>query len=323
LEKLETTYVKTEERRFKSSCHHITKQESIFQDLYIKFSNLSKIERVLAYCQRFICNCQSGNKIREKHLRSDEIDEARSLLIKNAQKEVFEEEILALRQGRILKTSSPLLGLHPLLDDKDLLRVGGRLRYAPLPHDQLHPILLPPRHVLTRLIIEREHKRLFHSGPQALLASIRCKYWPLRGRDLVRKICHSCVWCSRTHLQALQQLMGDLPSERVTPTRPFLHCGVDFAGPIVTLINKGRGRKTNKSYIDLFICFSTKAIHLEAVSDLSTDAFLATLRRFIERRGCPQRIYSDNATNFKDAHREINEVHDFFINESTKFYKWI
>jgi len=216
-----------------------------------------------------------------------------------------------LRQGRILKTSSPLLGLHPLLDDKDLLRVGGRLRHAPLPFDQLHPILLPPRHILTRLIIEREHKRLHHSGPQALLASIRCKYWPLRGRDLVRKIYHSCVWCSRTHPQALQQLMGDLPSERVTPTRPFLHCGVDFAGPIVTLINKGRGRKTNKSYIALFICFSTKAIHLEAVSDLSTDAFLATLGRFIGRRGCPQRIYSDNATNFKGAHREINEVHDF------------
>jgi len=107
LKKLETIYVKTEERRFKSACHYITKQESVLQDLYNKFSNLSKIERVLAYCQRFIRNCQSSNKIRERHLRSDEIDEARSLLIKNAQKEVFEEEILALRQGRILKTSSP------------------------------------------------------------------------------------------------------------------------------------------------------------------------------------------------------------------------
>jgi len=125
LEKLETIYVKTEERRFESSCHYITKQESILPGLYIKYSNLSKIERVLVYCQRFIRNCQSSNKIRERHLRSDEIDEARSLLIKNAQKEVFEEEILALRQGRILKTFSPLLGLHPLLDDKDLLRVGA------------------------------------------------------------------------------------------------------------------------------------------------------------------------------------------------------
>ncbi|XP_071577540.1 uncharacterized protein [Temnothorax nylanderi] len=105
--------------------------------------------------------------------------------------------------------------------------------------------------------------------------------------------------------------MGDLPTDRVTPMRPFFICGVDFAGPITTLLNKGRGRKTIKSYIALFICFATKVIHLEAVSDLSTAAFLAALKRFIGRRGCPQKIYSDNATNFKGAQREINEIYSF------------
>lgn len=105
--------------------------------------------------------------------------------------------------------------------------------------------------------------------------------------------------------------MGDLSIDRVTPTRSFSVCGVDFAGPIVTLVNKGRGRKTNKTYIVLFICFATKAVHLEAVSDLSTEAFMAALRRFIGRRGRPQKIYSDNATNFKGAQREINEVYEF------------
>jgi len=227
------------------------------------------------------------------------------------QNQAFCSEISALRQNKNLKTSSKLLSLHPFIDGKDLLRVGGRLRHAPLSFAQKHPILLSSNHILTRLLIEREHKRLLHSGPQALLAAIRRKYWPLRGRDIVRKIYHSCVWCLRKSPHSSLQLMGDLPVNRVTPMRPFFICGVDFAGPIITLLNKGRGRKTNKSYIALFICFATKAIHLEAVSDLSTETFLATLKRFIGRRGCPQKIYSDNATNFKGAQREISEIYTF------------
>jgi len=105
--------------------------------------------------------------------------------------------------------------------------------------------------------------------------------------------------------------MGSLPKERVAPSRPFFVTGVDFAGPITTLVNKGRGRKTNKSYIALFVCFSTKAIHLELTSELTAEAFLATLRRFIGRRGCPQKIFSDNATNFVRAQRDIKDLFQF------------
>ncbi|XP_070156737.1 uncharacterized protein [Polyergus mexicanus] len=101
--------------------------------------------------------------------------------------------------------------------------------------------------------------------------------------------------------------MGSLPSDRVRPSRAFAVTGVDFADPITTLVNKGRGRKTNKSYIALFVCFSTRAIHLEATSEL-TSAFLATLRRFIGRRGRPRKLY---VTNFVGANRELQEIHQF------------
>lgn len=90
--------------------------------------------------------------------------------------------------------------------------------------------------------------------------------------------------------------MGQLPADRVTPAHPFSITGVDFAGSITTLVNRDRGRKTNKSYILLFVCFATKAVHLEAVRDLSAASFIAALRRFAGRRDCPQRIYCDNAT---------------------------
>ena len=104
--------------------------------------------------------------------------------------------------------------------------------------------------------------------------------------------------------------MGYLPRDRVQPSRTFAVTGVDFAGPITTL-NKGRGRKTCKSYITLFICFASRAIHLEATSELSTTAFLATLRRFISRRDSPRKICSDNATNFVSAKRELQELYAF------------
>lgn len=68
--------------------------------------------------------------------------------------------------------------------------------------------------------------------------------------------------------------MGNLPSVRVRPARPFLNAGVDFAGPFQALSSKGRGIRTTKAYITIFVCLSNKAIQLELVGDLSTAAFI-------------------------------------------------
>lgn len=54
---------------------------------------------------------------------------------------------------------------------------------------------------------------------------------------------------------------------------------------------------------------SIKAIHLEVVSDLTTEGFLAALRRFVARRGLPQHIYSDNGTNFVGANNQLRELY--------------
>ena len=56
------------------------------------------------------------------------------------------------------------------------------------------------------------------------------------------------------------------------------------------------------------MCFATKAVHLELVSDLTTAEFIATLHRFIGRRGIPSKIWSDHGTNFVGAEREIKEL---------------
>ncbi|XP_026682248.1 uncharacterized protein LOC103513174 [Diaphorina citri] len=112
--------------------------------------------------------------------------------------------------------------------------------------------------------------------------------------------------------------MADLPTARVAKERPFLNVGVDFGGPFLIKESSRRNARSQKAYLCLFICFTTKAIHLELVSDLSSAAFLAALDRFIGRRGLPRCIYSDNGTNFTASARELSEVYTLLQENCTE-----
>lgn len=173
----------------------------------------------------------------------------------------------------------------------------------------------------------QEHIRLFHAGPQLLLASVREQFWPIGGRCLARSITKQCLVCTRFRGRTLQPIMGNLPTVRTTSTFPFYSCGVDMAGPFLISNRKGRGSRSTKCYLCLFVCLSSKAVHLELVSDLSTEAFILSLRRFVSRRGKPAIVYCDNGTNFKGANNELSRllrscrqsIADFANDEGIKF----
>ncbi|GFX09681.1 integrase catalytic domain-containing protein [Trichonephila clavipes] len=114
------------------------------------------------------------------------------------------------------------------------------------------------------------------------------------------------------------QLKGDLPPIRFQQIRPFESTGLDFASPLTTKCAHKRSVTKFKSYICLFICIATKAVHLELVSDLSTAAFLAALRRFIARRSCPSKIISDNRSNFKGASSHLRKLVDLCLQEEVQ-----
>ena len=105
----------------------------------------------------------------------------------------------------------------------------------------------------------------------------------------------------QTSIKPQDQLLGQLPTERVSPAPPFDRTGVDYAGPF--LIKYGYVRKPTvvKAYSCLFVCLTVKAVHLELVSDLTAEAFLAAFRRFLSRRGCPSLMWSDHGSNFVGA----------------------
>ncbi|CAB0018064.1 unnamed protein product [Nesidiocoris tenuis] len=102
--------------------------------------------------------------------------------------------------------------------------------------------------------------------------------------------------------------MGQLPQDRVCPSSPFNVVGVDYAGPFIVKSSRLRNSKHIRAYLCIFICFTSKAIHIEVACDLSTQAFLSCYRNFCARRGNPAEVYSDRGTNFVGASNELRRL---------------
>lgn len=295
-----------------STCNITTNNNNIFfNDLFTRFSSDSKLFRVFAYVQRFIYNCkEKANKIKGP-ISLQELEEAKNSLYQVAQRESFPCEISLLKNNKVLPNNSVLLSLKPFIKD-NLLRVGGRISLSSYHYNKKHPVILHAGHTLTKLIMTNEHIRLFHAGPQLLLAAVRERIWPVQGKKLATKIVSQCVTCFKAKPETTIPIMGNLPSTRVNPAPPFHITGIDYTGHFTLRDRRGRGYKTYKCYVAIFVCFATKAIHIELITGLSTEAFLGTLRRFISRRGRPRELISDNSTTFRGANNELGELFNFF-----------
>ena len=95
--------------------------------------------------------------------------------------------------------------------------------------------------------------------------------------------------------------MDDLPTSRVTRSHPFAQVEIDYAGPIKARMSSGRGGKSFLGYIAVFVCMSTRAVHLEFVSRYDSEHFMAAFKRFISRRCLYTDVNSDCGTNFVGA----------------------
>lgn len=103
-----------------------------------------------------------------------------------------------------------------------------------------------------------------------MLASVRLKYWPLNGQNITRMVVHQCVKCFKYRPIFVQHIMGDLPKEPVESSRAYSKAGIDFAGPFHVKTNVRQNAPTNKTYVCIWICLATKAVHVELVCDLTT-----------------------------------------------------
>ncbi|XP_055604362.1 uncharacterized protein LOC129752613 [Uranotaenia lowii] len=281
-----------------------------FVDTYIaNFSNYQHMLRMTAYWRRYFTNRRlpKSERVVSQPLTTEEILGAENVLIQLVQRNSFPEEWKDLENQRPVSNKSQLRWFNPIFATDKVLRIGGRLGKSAQSYASQHQIILPKSHAFVTLLVRSYHERLLHAATQLLTNTLRLRFWILGGRTTPRLIVHSCVVCFRAKPKAIQQLMADLPSPRVKPSRPFSITGVDFWGPIY-LKPRHRRDAPIKAYVCVFVCFSTKAVHLEIVTNLSTAKFLQALRRFVGRRGLCSDIFSDNGTNFTGANNEIRRL---------------
>ncbi|XP_047515275.1 uncharacterized protein LOC125056291 isoform X1 [Pieris napi] len=280
-----------------------------------KFSSINKMTRVLAYILRFCTNINpnKNNKIKG-FLSTKELNKALMLIINNEQHIYYASDIKSLQVHN--RVDSNLKPLTPFIDKDGIIRVGGRLQNASIPYSSQHPAILPKESVITALIIKDEHIKLLHASQKLLLSSIRQRFWIIDGLRTIKKIIHKCVTCCRLKAAAAAQLMGSLPTQRVNACRVFEKIGIDFAGPVSVKNSRIRKPTIGKGYIVLFVCFVTKAIHLELASDLTTDTFLACFKRFIARRNLPSDVHCDNGSTFKGARNQLDELYRLHASRS-------
>ncbi|XP_058836359.1 uncharacterized protein LOC131692951 [Topomyia yanbarensis] len=288
-------------------------------ELFSLCSSFPDLVHMTGWIRRFVYNTKAGSVShrRRGQLSFVEYEEAVTTLVRLAQQESFPEEIGHLAKGRQVQSSSILIRYDPQLVD-GIIRLGGRLAHAPISEIRKHPMILHHQHPLTKLIISHYHRKLFHAGQQLLIASVREKFWPTRIRDLARRTIHQCVQCFRSKPKVHEQIMADLPSVRVNPAAVFQKVGVDLCGPFYIRYPVRRSVPV-KCFVGIFICLTTKAVHIEIVADLSTQAFLAAFRRFVAIRGRPRLVMCDNATNFVGANRELKELRQQLNDQQFKY----
>ena len=263
------------------------------------FSSFRHLCRVTAWILRFVRNAKSKSRTKGNVLLPAEILQAEKLWIRQTQREAFPKG----------ERDSTLLRLNPKKDDDGLLRMDGRLRLAEeLPYDTKHPILLPKKHAVTRLIVMDVHEKAGHGmGVEYVLTQLRSRFWVIKGRKIVRSIIETCPGCRRRFsMKTAKQMMAPLPRPRLESLRAFDKVGVDYAGPFLT--KQGRGAKRAKRYLCLFTCLATRAVHLEMSYSLDSDSFINAFLRMVSRRGTPCYVVSDNGTNFVGAEREMREL---------------
>ena len=153
-----------------------------------------------------------------------EMKVAESVIIKyvGLQGQAYPDELKMLGQTKHVARSSRLVKLSPTLEE-GILVVGGRLKHLSLSQRSKCPIILPYGHTLSQMIVLSYHNDA-HLGTEWVLSKIRCKFWIVNARKLVKKIKRQCVTCKRLYAAPLGQRMADLPPERCQPGNAIHLC---------------------------------------------------------------------------------------------------
>ena len=162
------------------------------------------------------------------------------------------------------------------------------------------PFIIHDSLPITKLIICSEHPWLVHVC-SILLSCLLNHHLYLSGCKVIRSITHACVICHCVAARPQSEKVRQLSLELVTPDLVLSSVWIDCAWPLWLKLGSTRQPLSIKTYVCMFVMLYVKAVCLELMSDLTMDAFVAYLWRFISRRGKPTPLLSDHGMNFTGA----------------------
>lgn len=228
-------------------------------------------------------------------------------LVLDAQATSYSMEAKSLKKHGKLPSNHRLASLSPFMDSSGIIRVGGRLKHSDFPSDVKHPILLPRKHQISKSILEHCHRLIQHQGRHVTAGAVREAGYHVEGSaQAVRYLVKHCEFCRRLRAPVMEQLMADLPVDRLSRTAPFTNCGLDVFGPF-HVKDRPRTRSnlgTVKVWALLLTCLASRAVHVEVLFGLDTSSFRNSLRRFLAIRGTCKMFRSDRGTNFVGSNNQ-------------------
>ena len=234
-------------------------------------------------------NCRVKNKERETGwLTTEEIEPELNSIIEEVQRRHENTERFCRDRDQL-----------NLVRENGLYFCKGRIQ-------GMYPIYIPPDSLLAEKIVADAHKNTLHGLVGLTMTKVRQRYWIPKLRQLTKGVIRRCYGCKKYRAIALKPPpTAPLPKDRTEGTRPFQVIGVDFAGPIMYRI---KGKQDGKAYIILYACSLSRALYLETLPSQSLGEFLKSLKRFVARRGRPNKIYSDNGSTFVAASKWLKKI---------------
>ena len=270
----------------------------------VNISDFSSFSRLIGVVSKFFTAVYKFRKS-----QADPVVAATNYLMKVMQEEAFPLELAYLKDKNSSAEIPPLVKQFNLfLDDHGIMRTKGRIdKNVELKYNIVNPILVDKKHHLTSLLIYYAHCKSMHMGLQSTLSFLRMHgLWIVKARQAVLSVLKNCIVCKRYNARSVRYPSpASLPSSRVNLSVPFAHTGVDYTGHL--WLRDKNGERV-KSYILIFTCFNTRAIHLEVVQSMTTSEFILAFIRFSNRFGVPSAVYSDNAKSFVQAGNIIEQL---------------
>jgi len=185
---------------------------------------------------------------------------------REAQGTAFREEIEACRKSpdrTAIRRHGPLAKRNLWLDEDGVLRLQTRVfQDSDWPLDTAVPAVLPRHHPFTQLVIRDAHRQVEHQGANSTFAKTRERFYIPQGKNVVKKICRNCKYCRERKPVPLKPPVAHLHQSRLRVNLPpWYETGMDHFGPFSIT-------KTQKKWGLIFICLTTRAVHLEDVDGL-------------------------------------------------------